>query len=124
MNALMMAFDCPRSHVQAALAYGLDDPGQRGKHITVDQVHEQQIIDWIRQNAEEDTPVTRVEIMDYCAAQFKIKFTRGCVNSFVLRHSGELLQIKVPDKKGSPYKYRERFSMEQIRICTTTYRAV
>jgi hypothetical protein len=36
LNALMTAFDCPRSRVQAALAHGLDDPGQRRKHIALD----------------------------------------------------------------------------------------
>jgi hypothetical protein len=28
INVLTSAFDCPRSHVQAALAHGLDEPGQ------------------------------------------------------------------------------------------------
>jgi hypothetical protein len=36
INALTRAFDCPRFRVQAALAHRLDDPGQRGKHITID----------------------------------------------------------------------------------------
>jgi hypothetical protein len=42
-----------------ALAHGLDDPGQRGKQIAVDQDCEEQILDWIQQNAEKDTPITR-----------------------------------------------------------------
>jgi hypothetical protein len=39
--------------VQAALAHGLDEPGQRGKHIALDQDREQQIFDWMEQNANE-----------------------------------------------------------------------
>jgi hypothetical protein len=45
--------------VQAALAYRLDDPGQRGKHVALDQDRAQQIFDWIQQNAEKDTPTMR-----------------------------------------------------------------
>jgi hypothetical protein len=77
INTLTRAFDSPRFSVQAAFAHGLDELGQRGKHIALDQDREQQILDWIRQNAEKDTAVTRGEMMDYCASQFKIKSARG-----------------------------------------------
>jgi hypothetical protein len=63
INALTRAFDCPRSRVQTALAHWLDDPGQRGKPAAIDQDHEQ------------DTPVTKTDIMDHCTAIFKITFT-------------------------------------------------
>jgi hypothetical protein len=42
------AFDCPRFRVQAALAYGLDESGQRGKHIALDRDRGQQILDGIQ----------------------------------------------------------------------------
>jgi hypothetical protein len=32
--------------------------------------------------------------MDHCTAEFKIKFTRGWVNSFVLRHLDDVIQTK------------------------------
>jgi hypothetical protein len=63
---------CP-SH----LAHWRDDPGQRGKPIAFGEDREQQLVDWFPQNAEEDTPITKGEIMDYCTSQFKIKSTRG-----------------------------------------------
>jgi hypothetical protein len=47
MNAITKTFGCQQSCVQAVLAHGLDRPGQRGKHIALDQDHEQQIRDWI-----------------------------------------------------------------------------
>jgi hypothetical protein len=100
INALMRAFAFPRSGVQAALALGLDEPGQRGKHIAIDQDREQQIVDQIEQNTEEGTPITRGEILDYCTSQFKIKFTRGRVNSFLLPHSHEVLQTKSVAQEG------------------------
>jgi hypothetical protein len=48
----------------------MDEPRERGKDAALDQDREQQILDWIEQNAEQDTPVTRGEIMDYCTCQF------------------------------------------------------
>jgi hypothetical protein len=39
INALTRAFDGPRSRVQAAILHGLDDRGQRGKDIAIDQDH-------------------------------------------------------------------------------------
>jgi hypothetical protein len=69
INALMRAFECPRFRVQKALAHWLDEVGQRGKHIALDQDREQQIPECIEQNAEQDTPVTRGEIGDYCTSQ-------------------------------------------------------
>jgi hypothetical protein len=75
-NALTGVFDGPRSQVQAALTYRLDDPGQQGQPIVLDQDHEQQIFDWIQQNARKDTQTKRGEIMDYCTSQAQIKFTR------------------------------------------------
>jgi hypothetical protein len=47
INALTREFDCPRSRVQATLAHWLDEPGQSGKYIAIDQDREQQILDWI-----------------------------------------------------------------------------
>jgi hypothetical protein len=46
------------------------------------------------QNAVEDTPVTRGQIMDSCTLQFKIKFTRSLGNSFALRHSRDVIQTE------------------------------
>jgi hypothetical protein len=71
IHALTRAFDCPRSLVQASHAHGLDDPGQRGKHIALDQDCGEQILDWIEQNAEESTSITRGEIMDYSTSHFQ-----------------------------------------------------
>jgi hypothetical protein len=66
----------------------LHEPAEWGKHIGLDEVHEQQLLDHIWQNTEKDKPITRGEIMNYCLVQVKIKFTRGGENSFVFQHSG------------------------------------
>jgi hypothetical protein len=52
INALVRAFDCPRSSAQSAPAHGLEPPGERGKQIAFDHHREQQILDWIQQNTE------------------------------------------------------------------------
>jgi hypothetical protein len=78
----------------------MDEARQRGKHITVHQIREQQILDWSYENAQQDTPLTRGEVMDYCMSQFNIKSTRGLVNSFVLRHSGNVIQTNSGAQEG------------------------
>jgi hypothetical protein len=45
INALVRAFDFPRSSVQSALPHGLEPPGERGKHPALDADREQQILD-------------------------------------------------------------------------------
>jgi hypothetical protein len=72
INALARAFDCPWSRVKLALEYGLDLPGHRGKHTALDPDHEQQILEWIRQNAERSTPLMKAEIRDYCVSQRQV----------------------------------------------------
>jgi hypothetical protein len=72
----------------------MDPPGQRGKHIVLDDDREGQIIDWIRQNAEQETPITKREIRYYCMIQFRTPIIRGWVNSFILRHSVEVMQTR------------------------------
>jgi hypothetical protein len=87
INALARAFNCLRSSVQLALAYGLELPGERGKHTALDRHREQQILDWIQQNAEQSTLASKTEIKDSCTGQLKVPITRGWVNSFVLRYA-------------------------------------
>jgi hypothetical protein len=94
ISALARAFDCPRSSVQSALAHGLEPPGERGKHNTLDADLEQQILDWIEQKAEQSTPVGKREIKDYCTTELKVPTTRGWVNSFVIRHSDRIFKTK------------------------------
>jgi hypothetical protein len=51
--------------VQSALAHGLELPGGRGKQTAPDHHREQQILDWIQQNAEQSIPVSKTEIKDH-----------------------------------------------------------
>jgi transposase len=94
INALARAFDCTRSSLQWALAHGWQPPGERGKHFALDADHEQQILNWIQQKAEQSTPVEKTEIKNYCTTQVKVLLTRGWVNSFVLRHSDQIFKTK------------------------------
>jgi hypothetical protein len=65
-NALARAFDSVRSHFKAAIAHGLDPPGHCGNQSGVNGHRERQILDWIRETAEQDMQVTKGEIKDYC----------------------------------------------------------
>jgi hypothetical protein len=80
--------------VQSALAHGLKPPGQRGKHPALDLAREQQVLDWIQQNAEQSTPVGKTQIKNYCTTQLKVLISRGWVNSFVLRYSDQIFKTK------------------------------
>jgi hypothetical protein len=44
----------------------LEPPGERGKYPDLDADREQQILDWIQQNAKQSTPVGETEIKYYC----------------------------------------------------------
>jgi hypothetical protein len=80
--------------VQSALRHGLELPGERGKHPALDADREQQILDWIQQQAEQSTAFGKTEIKDYCTPQLKVLTSRGCVNSVVLRHSDQIFKTK------------------------------
>jgi hypothetical protein len=41
-------------------------PGERWKHTALDHHREQQILDWNQQEVEQNTPVSKTEIKDYC----------------------------------------------------------
>jgi hypothetical protein len=83
--------ESPRSRVKCALEHGLDPPGRRGKRTALEQDRNQQILDWINQNAEGSMSVTRKEIKNYCTSQFQVPITGGRVNSFVLRYPDEII---------------------------------
>jgi type II secretory pathway component PulJ len=72
----------------------MDPPGHHGKHTTLDDARESQILDWAKQNVEQQTSATKGEIRDYCTAPVQIPVTRGWATSFVLRHSGAVIQIE------------------------------
>jgi hypothetical protein len=86
--------------------------GHREKHTALDQGHEWQTLEWTQQNAKRNTPVIRKEIKDYYASQFHAPISRGWVNSFILRHPEDIIQIKrSPQEKQClqvPRVFRER----------------
>jgi hypothetical protein len=78
--------------VQSALGHGVEPPGIQGKHTPFDPDCELQILDWIRENAENSTRVTKTEMMNDCMRQFQLPITRSFVNSFVLPHADQMIQ--------------------------------
>jgi hypothetical protein len=94
INDLARAFDCPQSRVKSALEHRLNPPTYREKDTALDPDHQQQILEWIRQNAERSIPLTKGEIKDYCISQFQVPITRSWANSFVLRRADGIVQTK------------------------------
>jgi transposase len=80
--------------VQSAFAYGLEPPGERGKHPALNSDREQQILNWIQQKAKQSTSVGETEIQDYCATRLKIPISRGWASSLVRRHSDQIVKTK------------------------------
>jgi transposase len=112
INALARAFNWSGSRAKSALEHPRDPAGSRGKHTALDSDHEQQILEWIRQNAERSTPLTKKEIKDYCISQLQVPITRGRVNSFVLRYADDIIQTKSTPMKSRVSEYRACFSRE------------
>jgi hypothetical protein len=92
INALAKAFQFPRICVISALEHGLNPARHRGKRTALDQDREQQMLDWINQSSEGNTPVTKKEIKNHCTSLFQDTITRGWVNSFVLPDLDEIIQ--------------------------------
>jgi hypothetical protein len=110
--------------VQSALAPGLEQPGERGKHPALDADREQQILDWIQQKAEQSTPVGKREIKDYCSTQWKVPITRGSVTVFVLRHSDQIFKTKSAREELQPLQGPKRFperSVEKLKEHVQVY---
>jgi hypothetical protein len=69
----------------------------------------------VRQNAEQETPVTKGETRDYCTTQFQIPITRGWVNSFVLRHFDDLIQTTSTQQEKQRLPIRRAFLERTVR---------
>jgi hypothetical protein len=107
INVLARAFNCPRSRVQPALAHGLEMAEERARQLVLHQAREQQILDWIQQNAEQNMPVSRAEIKDYCTSHFQVPITRGWVNSGIRPILTILAKREVLAKNSSVCMYPE-----------------
>jgi hypothetical protein len=80
-----------------------------------DEGRERQILDWVVQNAEQDTPITKGEINDYCLTQIQIQITRGRMNSLVFHHSSEVIQTRSTPRKEQLLRVPRTFLERTIR---------
>jgi hypothetical protein len=74
------------------LANGLNEPKSRGRHSTLSAECDANILAWITGKAQTNAAATRTDIKNYCREVCKIEVTRGWVNSFISRHSAELIE--------------------------------
>jgi hypothetical protein len=80
--------------VKRALDNGFSPPKLRSCHNSVPDRDEEDVIASIQHQAEKSQPTTRIDIRHYCVNKFGKCITRGWVDSFILRHSGELFETK------------------------------
>jgi hypothetical protein len=69
----------------------------RGRHSAVSAELDANILAWITGKAERNVAAIRTDIKNYCWEVCKIELTRGWVDSFISRHSAELIK-----KQSSP----------------------
>jgi hypothetical protein len=67
------------------------------RHSAVSAESDANILAWITGKAEANAAATRTDIKNDCREVCKIEVTRGWVDSFISRHSAELIE-----KKSSP----------------------
>jgi hypothetical protein len=80
--------------VRTALRNGYDRPKQRDRHPAAAPDCEADILAWIVRNSEKSTPVTRTDVLYYCAAKLSFSVTRGWVDCFTGNHLSVLTAAK------------------------------
>jgi hypothetical protein len=94
IGSLERVFNCSRHAIHSALANGLNEPKSRGRHFAVSAESDGNILASITGKAEKNAAVTRPDIKNYCRDVCKMEVTRGWVDSFISRHSAELMEKK------------------------------
>jgi transposase len=115
IGGLERSFNCSHATVQRALKSGWDAPKPRGRHAALPAEAESEILDWIRRNYEKSDPVTRTEIRHHCETEFTVPAGRGWVDSFILRHRGDLIEKKSNPQEESRLQIPRLFLDETIR---------
>jgi hypothetical protein len=77
ISALTRALGCAYNRVKQTLAHGLEPLKSRGHHSALPPDIEQQILEWIEQNAAKRTIVTERDIRERFASRDKFAATRG-----------------------------------------------
>jgi hypothetical protein len=77
-----------------AFEHRLHPAGNREEHALLDRDSEQQISDWIQENAERRTPVTKPQTKYYHISQFQTPITHGWANLLVCRYRDEIIHTK------------------------------
>jgi hypothetical protein len=113
----MRAFNCSHCPARSTLANGLNPPKSGGPHLAVDAESNANILAWIQKQAEKNAKVRGTEIKNAYRDVWKFAASRGCVDSFISRHSA-----KLTEKKSSPQE-KPRWQVPRIfleeTICST-----
>jgi hypothetical protein len=79
--------------VKNALQNGHDPSKERERGLEIDWDSEVEILNWIPSNAQKDNTFSRVDFIHSVTNKFGTDFTKGCVDSFIIRHEAALFDI-------------------------------
>jgi hypothetical protein len=96
IRGLEMASDCRHSSVKKGQRNGLEPAKPRGRHHTLQNDSEADIVAWIRHQAARSQPYTiyenRTDVLHCRADKFGEAITREWVDSFLLRHQDDSVE--------------------------------
>jgi hypothetical protein len=114
-NQILKAFGYSPFRVKAELANGLEPPKVRVPHPVIDEGSEAEILEWIESQAEKCNPATRTDLRQHCQAKYSPAISRGWVDSFILRHRDELVEMKSTPQEDARVKVAGIFLDETMR---------
>jgi hypothetical protein len=88
------AFEISHSVIKGAQLRDREDPLERRRHYELETDSEQELSDWIANEAINNMAVNETELLHEWNERFWKKITRGWVNSFVKCHREQLVEIK------------------------------
>jgi hypothetical protein len=72
----------------------IDKPKSRGRRLAVDAESDANILAWITKQAKKNPEVPRTDVRHYYREVCKFEASRGWVDCFISRYSGELIEKK------------------------------
>jgi hypothetical protein len=106
------AFGYNANHIKITLVNGIEEPKVHGLHPAFDKDSEGEILAWIEAQAEKYIPMTRT---DFSLLQSEIfrSGQLGWVDSFVLRRTEDLIEMKSSPQEETRLEVLQAFWMKR-----------
>jgi hypothetical protein len=119
ISPLTAEFGYGLHRVKKTLAYGLEPPETRRRHLAVSDDAEREIVSPIQTNAVKNKVVTHRDLREHITTSYNLPATWKWVTSFMSDHMDELCKTKVPHKKRSASRFLVAFWMKQFDASTS-----